>query len=340
MGLFCNGAARYVPIIIIVALLVMASANGRAEKVSDPPAGKAKKADLSAPVASVNGVEIRALDLKKAMEERIPETGHRSLSPNRLAEIRSEVLGRLIVQEVLFQEAMRLEIKVAPAEQEAELQEIRSRFPSEEKYRNALTAQGLTPDDIRKGVGRYLAIKKLTDREVRSKVQISEEEMKRYYDDHPEQFQIPPQVRLRILLVKVDPTGLTEDWEAARVKAQEFSDRAKKGEDFEEMVRRFSEDEELRPRGGDTGLLHQGRLPYAELESPALSQEVGSVSDPIRTLYGHVVFRVEEKKPAEQLTFEKLNKELLRKELQESATEKKLQDWVSGLRSKADIKLY
>jgi parvulin-like peptidyl-prolyl isomerase len=306
----------------------------------EPPLGKNEGAGSKKPVASVNGVEIRLSDLQKAMEERIPETGHRNLSQRRLAEIQSEELNNLIGQEVLFQEAKRLKIKVTPASVEAELKKIEGRFPSEEKYRQALKDQGLTREDIRAGVERYLAIKQLTDQEVRSKISIGDDEMKHYYDGHREQFSRPPQIRLRILLIRVDPSGLQADWDKARQKAQELADRARKGEDFGKLVREDSDDTELKAKGGDTGLLHQGRLPYAELEGMAFDRAVGSISDPVQTLYGYVVFKVEEKQPAQQMAFDDLNKDLLRKEMQESATDAKLKEWMDGLRAKAEIKIY
>jgi len=330
----------HIPAIFLFALLSFAGDGVQAGEPEASSAGKDEVAVLSKSVASVNGVEIRLSDLQKAMEERIPETGHRNLSQKRLAEIQNEELNNLIGQEILFQEAQRLKIKVKPESVEAEMQKIEGRFPSEEKYRQALKAQGLTLEDVRMGVERYLAIKQLTDQEVRSKISISDDQMKRYYDGHQEQFKRPPQIRLRILLIHVDPTALQADWDKASQKAQSLADRARKGEDFGKLVREDSDDTELKAKGGDTGLLHQGRLPYAELERVAFDPDVGSISDPVQTLYGYVVFKVEEKQPAQQMAFDDLNKDLLRKEMQESATDAKLKEWMDGLRAKAEIKIY
>jgi len=326
--------------IFLFALLTFVSMGVHAVGSEKPSVGKEEEAALSKPVASVNGVEIRLSDLQKAMEERIPETGHRNLSQKRLAEIQNEELNKLIGQEILYQEAQRLKIKVKPESVEAEMQKIEARFPSEEKYRQALKTQGLTLEDIRSGVERYLAIQQLTDQEVRSKISISDEQMKRYYDGHPDQFKRPPQIRLRILLIHVDPSGLKTDWEKARQKAQDLSDRARKGEDFAKLVQNYSDDTEFKEKGGDTGLLHQGRLPYDELERVAFDRDAGSISDPVQTLYGYVVFKVEEKHPAQQMAFDDLNKDLLRREMQQSATDAKLKEWVDGLRAKAEVKIY
>ena len=333
-------SGSHLRVIFFFALLFLVSTGVQAGEPESPPAGKDKGADLSKPVASVNGVDIRMDDLQKAMEERIPETGHRNLSQKRLAEIQSEELNKLIGQEILFQEAQRLKIKVKPESVEAEMQKIEARFPSEEKYRQALKTQGLTLEDIRTGVERYLAIQQLTDQEVRSKISISDDQMKHYYDGHQEQFKRPSQIRLRILLIRVDPSGLQADWEKARQKAQGLTDRARKGEDFAKLVQEYSDDTELKEKGGDTGLLHQGRLPYAELEGVVYDRDVGSISDPVQTLYGYVIFKVEEKQAAQQMAFDDLNKDFLRKEMQQSATDAKLKEWMDGLRAKAEIKIY
>jgi len=340
MKTLCRDTARRVPIIIFLGLLFLINAVAWAAESPAPPAAKEKADDLSKPVASVNGVKIPALDLRKALEERIPETGHRSVSEKRMAEIRYEVLDRLIGQEILFQEAKRLKIHAAPEAVEAELKKLEARFPSKEAYQKTAQAQGLAPAEIRAGVERFLAIRQLVDQEVRSKIIVSDDQMKSYYEGHREQFKMPMQVRLRILLVGVDPAGLTADWETGRQKAQELVDRAKKGEDFSGLVRQFSDETEWKAKGGDTGLLHQGRLPYSELEPVAYAKDIGSISDPVRTLYGYVVFKLEERKPAQQLAFKDLNKDLLLKEMRESAMEAKVKEWIDGLRSKAEIKIY
>jgi peptidyl-prolyl cis-trans isomerase C len=340
MKLFFRSIARRLPLMILLGLIFLANAGARAGDSVNQPSVNPKEVERSKPVASVNGEKIFVTDLNRAISERIPETGHASISEKRWTEIRREELDKLIGQEILVQEARRLEIKVTPESVEAEVRKLQFRFPSREAFLKAVKAQGLTLDEIRTGVERYLAIKQLSDREVRSKVSISDDQMRSYFDGHREQFTQPEQIRLRILLVGVDPSSLSDGWEKGRQKAQELADRAKKGEDFEALVRQFSDDTEFKARGGDTGLLHQGRLPYAELEPGAFAREVGSISEPVRTLYGYVVYRVEDKKPAQRMAYENLNKELLRTEMQESATQAKLKEWIDGLRSKADVKIY
>lgn len=293
-------------------------------------------------IAKVNGMDITVRMLNEAMEERIPFTGHRTVSEKRFSEIRKEELDKLILQELLFQETKRLRIKVDRKEVESELDKIKARFPSEDQFQLALKRQGLTLSDLRQGLERRHLIQKVIDQEVHSKISPTDGDLKDYYEGHREQFVIPEQIRLRLILVAVDPSGVAEDWEEGRKKAQGLSDRAKASEDFGSLVAQFSdfEDEFGRERGGDTGLLHGGRLPFQELEPVAFSYHVGEVSEPVRTLYGYVVFRVEEKHPSKPLSYEEVNKELLRREMRSSAAEKRLEEWIKDLKAKAEITIY
>jgi peptidyl-prolyl cis-trans isomerase C len=290
--------------------------------------------------AIVNGSGITLRQLQLAVEDRIPATGHMTLSEKRAAEIRREVLERLIADEILSQEARRLKLTVTPDEMKKGLDKIRGRFPSEEEYQKALRSRGMAPEEIERSVETHLLIQKLVDQEIRSKVAFSDAAMSDYYQKNKEKFMLPEQIRLRLILVKVDPGGSAADWEAGKKKVVEIGDRVHSGEDFAQLAKQLSEDEETKDRGGDTGLLHRGRMPFGELEGPAFELGVGKLSDPVRTLYGWIVFRVEERRPAKQLAFSELNKELLRQELSGSEVDRRLVEKLKELRQRAIIEIY
>jgi len=77
-----------------------------------------------------------------------------------------------------------------------------------------------------------------------------------------------------------------------------------------------------------------------EVEEEAFSLPVGEVSRPIRTLYGYFIIKVEERQPAQQLSFSEINKDLLKQEMQESASQRNIQDLIANLKVKADITIY
>ena len=336
MGKMCNflkwSGGSLVFILLSTGLIQAAEKN--------TPRDKEIAAALERPAASVNGTIITNDDLIKTVRERIPQTGHGNISAERFGQIRGQLLETLILRKVLYQEAQRLKIIPSAKELRSELETLIGRFNSEAEFTDALEKQGMTVDEIREGLRRHLAIKVLSDREVRSKVNISDEDMKTYYDANPKQFFQPEQVRARIILLSVDPAGTQEQWDAAKKSAEALAERVRQGEDFGELARKYSDDQTTRDKGGDIGLLHRGRLPYEELEPGIFSQEVGTVGDPVQSLYGYLLYRVEEKKEAQKLSFEKLNKGLFRKEMEASAIEKGLKEWADALRAKAEIVIY
>jgi peptidyl-prolyl cis-trans isomerase C len=182
-------------------------------------------------------------------------------------------------------------------------------------------------------------IQKAVAQEIDSKIVITDEQMKEYYEGHREQFVIPDAVRLRQILVKVDPSGSPQDWEEAQKKVQGFIAQAKTS-DFSELARQYSEDEATASNGGDTGLLHRGMMDIPELEKAAFSLPLGEVSQPIRTLYGYFIIKVEERKPSKQLSFAEVKKDRLKQEMKDSAHKKRLNDWIVGLKAKAEIQIY
>ncbi len=299
-----------------------------------------RPAALADPIAKVNGAPITLKMLNQAFEERIPVTGHRNLSDKRLAEIRGEELDKLIVRELLYQEAKKLGIKADSKEVKSEFSKVAARFPSGKKFKEALIRQGLTASEVREGLQRQLMIRDAVEQEVYLKITVTDDGLQTYYEGHRDQFVMPDAVRLRQILIRVDPGGSELDWETGRKKAGELSDRIRAGEDVASLAAQFSDDEETKAKGGDTGLLHQGRLPFLEMEEEAFSHSVGGVSDPIRILQGYIVFKIEEKRLSKPLKYDEIDKRLLRNEMTSSVAGKRLTEWIAGLKAKADIKIY
>ena len=255
-------------------------------------------------VAEVNHVPITARELERAVSEIVPRiSGHRSLSEGRMKEFHRQALEEIIEQELIFQEARRLRITVDREAIEAELSKIRRRFPSDRAYREGLLSEGLTPKEVQDGVERFLLVQRAIRQEVEGRVSVPEEGLERYYQGHREQFVLPEQVRLRQILVRVDPGATSEGWDAAYRRAIQLVQEAKKGKDFVKLAREFSDDEGTKGEGGDIGFVHRGQMKVGPVEERAYSLGMGEISEPIRTIYGYFIIRVEGRKPQRQLEF-------------------------------------
>ena len=289
-------------------------------------------------VADVNGTKITYAELQQTVLERIPNvTGHATISAERLRQRTLELLEQMITEELILQEAKRREMSVDRAEVDAEIARQRGLFPSEAKFQEALRQRNMTEQNFRKKIERGVLIQDVVQLEVNQHITVSDHDMATYYREHPEKFVIPTQYRLRLLLLSVDPSAGPDVWERERLRAVQFRARVQQGENFDALIRQFSGDAETRDKGGDTGLFHYGQLGLPEIEHAVEPLKPGEMTEPIRTIYGFYLARVEERRPGRQQRFDELNKEFLRQELLGSKRRERYREWIASLTSSATI---
>ena len=109
----------------------------------------------------------------------------------------------LINQELLYQESQKKGVKVENEVITERLAGIKKRFPSQAEFEKSLKNINLTEADLKTKITRGLAIEELVASQITSKVVVSDTENKTFYDDHPEFFKKPPQVKASHILIKV-----------------------------------------------------------------------------------------------------------------------------------------
>jgi peptidyl-prolyl cis-trans isomerase D len=132
--------------------------------------------------------------------------------------------------------------------------------------------------------------------QIRQSVQVSDDELKVQYQQNIQQYQVPNRVHVEhILLMTVGKTDA--EVEEIRKKAEDLLKRAKKGENFEDLAKKNSEDPGTKDKGGDLGWIVQGQT-VAEFEKAAFSLPKGSISDLVKTQYGFHIIKVLDKETA------------------------------------------
>ncbi len=295
--------------------------------------------DIPEIVARVNGTPITSWALKEEFNRRIPLAGyHVTVNPERIKQVQREALEYLIHQELIYQEALRQGMIVDQSKVNEKWQEILSRFPSPQRFKEVLQHNQLTEEVLRKMLEKQALTETMIDQEINAKATVSDQDLLRYYEENKEKFVIPERVKVRQLLVKVDPGGSQKEWEEGRRKAENIRVEFLQGGDFLSLVRKYS-DSPQKEQGGEVTYFHRGSL-EAAVEKELFSPKVGEVSRPIQSIYGFHLFRIEEKKPAEQRSFTEINQEKLRKELFEVRREKRYREWVEMLRQRASVEVY
>ena len=161
-------------------------------------------------------------------------------------------------------------------------------------------------------------------------------ETRAYYEKKPELFTEPANPRLRVILLKVDPSSPKEDWDKAHEEAEGIYKRIKGGADFAKEARLHSSHNSA-ANGGDMGYLHGGMLPEI-LQAHIDKLKVGELSEPVRMLEGYGIYRLDDLVPAKLQEFSAVKERaqgLLKREWADQAW----QETISRLRAAAQIRI-
>jgi parvulin-like peptidyl-prolyl isomerase len=223
---------------------------------------------------------------------------HGKPSDDVLAAFQREVGNRLVDDILLLKEAKRRKLKPDNAAINQELQKYEQKYSRDPKWPEA-----------RKRVLPKLT-KELQDQDLRRQLEAlvrnvpppTTKQLKRYFDANPDKFTSPPQPKVSVILIRVDPSSTNEEWNKATEEAVGLVKRLRAGEDFAKMAREYSGDITA-DEGGDMGYLHSGMLPGLPEQTVAKLQP-GETSDPVRLLEGVAIFRLTDRIQPPPLSFE------------------------------------
>ncbi len=214
-----------------------------------------------------------------------------------IAQIRSDVLNRLIEERLVVQRAKSQGITVDDSEVTQQVDQamakVKAQFPSDAEYQGALEKEGITQTMLREryetDIRQELLAQKVVGREIRSKVEVSTDQVQKYYGEHKDELpQKPDEVHLaHIVIYPVDPAKE----QAALSRIQAARARIVNGESFETVAKEVSDD----PSAGNGGLLPGWYQPGdldPDFEAAADSLQIGELSQPIRTQYGYHLIEV------------------------------------------------
>lgn len=187
------------------------------------------------------------------------------------------------------------------------------------------------------GIANFYLAKEYVKRNVQDVVTVTNEEIKEYYEKHPEQFQSPEKFRLRQIFLYVAPEASIQEELKMKDLAENLRLRIQAGEDFSKLSSEFSTDPMLVEAGGDLGYLSRDAM--APEYHGVFSIGVGEVSPVMRGRYGYSIFKVEGRMPATLTSLEE-SKERIEKELRTEKEDKVFLELEKKLLEKYKVEIW
>lgn len=216
--------------------------------------------------AVVDGQKIYRADLEKYFQNQTAGS-NQPLSDEQATSLRLSILRELIENEILMHRAEKLGLLATDDEVEKKLNEIKSPYTAEQ-FNQRLQERKLSLDDFKRDIRRALTADKVLHKEVTSKINVTQQDIADYYNQHRAEFNlIEPRYHLAHILVTTSPQTQGQDVSnkasnevEARKKIQTVLTRLEAGDDFSSVAMTYSEDSSTAPNGGDLGIIPESAL--------------------------------------------------------------------------------
>ena len=285
-------------------------------------------------VALVNKEVITWSDLYKLMEYEATDQVKTLNEEERMKifkESEPAFLEKLIDMRLQIQEARRLGLEVTPEEVRETIESVKKKYSlTDNALGESLKKEGLTFEEYEKRLSEQIIISKLVNQQIRKKVIVSEEEVKKYMDANREKLSDGEAFKLRQIFFKRPKNNA--DKEVIKEKASLIIQKLKAGEDFSALAEEYSEDPS-NGLGGNLGFIKKSYL-TEEFVNKLNAMNVGDVSAPFWTEKGLHIIKLDEKISAQNIDEAREN---VRKQLTEDKVLETYKSWIKDLRTKAQI---
>jgi peptidyl-prolyl cis-trans isomerase SurA len=298
-----SGARTIAPLVIAVALILSLSACNRGQAGTDV-------------MAKVNGRKILRTEVEKYYSNQTASSPQKP-SDEQSTSLKLGILKELIDNEILMQRAEKLGLLATNEEVDQKLSEIKAPYTQEE-FDKRLQERKLSLDDFKRDLRRSITIDKVLNKEITSKIAISDNDISSYYNAHKAEFNlIEPQYHLSHIFVSTQPNSQVRNLKndkaqneaEARKKVQMLVNRLDSGEDFATVAMNYSEDPESAGNGGDLGFTPQSALSktdpttrdsVAKLKPGQYSNVITIANPETRQVFGFRIVRLIAKEQAGQ----------------------------------------
>ncbi len=287
-------------------LAAVGCTNPPSEPAAEPPppetetetAGPVELPPGDGPVAMVNGAPVPREAFNRVFVQTLEryQRAQHDVKPALRERLKDNIVQRLVEQAIIEQRAKKMEVALDPGEVEASWQQHKSRYGSEEAFTAFLERAGTTAEDVRETFA-HNALREALFSRVAAGVEVTDEEIKSFYEENRSRYDEPEMVRASHILLRVPPDATDAMKSAVKAKAETIRAEAVKPKaDFGALAREHGEDP-TRERGGDLGFFPKGRMVKA-FEDAVWKLKPQQVSKVVETQFGFHIVKKLEHKPA------------------------------------------
>jgi peptidyl-prolyl cis-trans isomerase C len=249
-------------------------------------------------------------------------------NPEQSREVRRSIVEDFVMRHLLFGEAARTGVAADPDRVEMQMSQIRSQFPNEEAYRDALATEDLTEDSLRVTLEEMVRQQMVQEQMAENVPDPTEQDLETYRSRQAEE------IRAQHILFLTQNMGPQERDEVRR-KAQAVLDSVRTGADFEAMARRHSDDGSAE-RGGDLNYFTRGQMVEPFEDAAFALADSGDVTPQlVETRYGFHIIRLTDRRTGELMDTDQAREMLLRERRREA-----VESGLDALRGRATVRIH
>jgi parvulin-like peptidyl-prolyl isomerase len=316
-------------------LIMLAALNSPGAAQPAPPAGAGERVAV---FARVGETQISATEFQRALAVAMRKKYYHAKPPEaELAKFQREVGDEVVNRVLLLAEARRRGVQPDRARIDATVAGYDAQYKgsanwsaNREKMLAAVVPQ-LESESL---------LERL-DKIVRTTPDPTEAELRAYYERHRDRFVEPEQVKLSVILLKVDPSSRQAVWNGAHEEGRRLHKRLQGGADFAELAQSHSGDRSA-SQGGQMDYTHRGMLPET-VHEVVDKLKPGQLSEPVQMLEGVAILRLDDRRPARQRAFDQAREraaELWRRDEGQARWTRLVADLRRGVRIQVDESHY
>jgi parvulin-like peptidyl-prolyl isomerase len=288
-------------------------------------------------VAQVGAVPVTVFDLSRAQQKLLPFNVqfHGGVSAETIEKIKTEALVTVIDQAYKVNYALDKKITIDKKIIDERIDQHRKKFKNYKEFKTALGDEGLK--EFRKSLERTLLAQKAEELAIQKNINVTDTEVRVYYDTNKHTYKRPKQFKASHILVKVDPASNNEERAILEKKAKDLAIKAKNGEDFYNLAY-YNSDDRSKYVGGDIGYFHEGQT-VSEFEEAVKKMKIGETSEPVKSMFGWHIIKLVERNEPKQLDFDE-TKVKIREQLEKTAKNRLYNSWMAELKAKYPVKKF